>query len=241
MLLGKKKTVYIITGINVIIALVFVAISYMFSLSVTVLKENEPVPNRTNLIIDPGHGGVDGGATSVTGVLESNLNLEISLRLKDVCNLLGIKTIIIRTDDRSVYTEGETIAQKKISDLKQRVKIANNTENAILISIHQNYFSDERYRGAQVFYGKSENSKELAFNMQKKLVETLNPKSNRKSKPASGIYLMEKIQCPGLLVECGFLSNREEAQNLQDPQYQKKLCCTIAAVLSSYINTLHIT
>jgi N-acetylmuramoyl-L-alanine amidase len=108
--------------------------------AVIVLSENAPFESRRVVIIDAGHGGVDGGATSCTGVLESKFNLEIALKLNDLMHLLGIDTVMIRDTDCSVYTKGETIAQKKVSDLKERVRITNSIENALLISIHQNQF-----------------------------------------------------------------------------------------------------
>ena len=122
------------------------------SKAVTVISEKIPLEREHCIIIDAGHGGVDGGATSCTGRLESTYNLEISLRLNDLFHLLGYDTRMIRTTDISVYTKGESIAQKKISDLKERVRIANETPNALLLSIHQNNFSDSRYSGAQIFY-----------------------------------------------------------------------------------------
>ena len=115
--------------------------------AVTTMSENSTVDNRMCIVIDAGHGGVDGGATSCTGVLESEINLNIAVRLNEVMQLLGFKTIMIRDTDRSMHTEGNTIASKKVSDLKNRVKIVNQNPNAILISIHQNYFSDSRYSG----------------------------------------------------------------------------------------------
>ena len=141
---------------------------------------------------------------------------------------------MIRTQDVSVYTSGETIAQRKISDLKERVRIVNNTDNAILISIHQNYFQDSKYNGAQVFYSKK--SAELAQSIQSRFVETVNPYSNRKVKKATGIYLMENITCQGVLIECGFLSNPAEASKLSDPEYQRKICCIVASAVSCYTN-----
>lgn len=207
------------------------------SRAVTVMAENAPITRQQIFVIDPGHGGEDGGATSCTGVLESQINLEISLRLNDLMHFLGHETVMIRTTDQAVYTQGDTIAQKKVSDLKQRVKIVNETENAILVSIHQNQFSDSKYSGAQVFYTTNEESKVLAEKMQAALVSALNPGSNRKSKKADSIYLMQHIDCPGILVECGFLSNREEEAKLRTPEYQKKLCSVIAATLSSYFDS----
>lgn len=198
--------------------------------------------DRNVIVIDAGHGGVDGGATSCTGKLESAYNLEISLRLRDLFHLLGYPTRMIRTTDTSIYTKGDTIASQKMSDLKERVRIVNESENNILISIHQNNFTDSRYSGAQVFYPNTEGSRELAERMQSALVQALNPGSNRKVKKAEGIYLMEHIERPGILVECGFLSNPEEEAKLNSPEYQKKLCCVIAVVTTElakkeYANT----
>ena len=186
------------------------------------------------MVIDAGHGGVDGGATSCTGKLESAYNLEIALRLRDLFHLLGYPTRMIRTTDTSIYTKGDTIAAQKMSDLKERVRIVNESENNILVSIHQNNFSDSKYSGAQVFYPDTEGSRELAEALQQKLVQTLNPGSNRKAKKAEGIYLMEHIENQGILVECGFLSNPEEEAKLADAEYQNKLCCVIAAVTAEF-------
>lgn len=202
--------------------------------AVTVIAENAPLEDRHRVIIDAGHGGIDGGAVSCTGVLESQINLEIALRLDDLMHFLGYDTEMIRRSDISVYTEGSSIASKKVSDLKQRVKLVNETENGLLVSIHQNHFADSRYYGAQVFYTKD--SEDLASRMQASFVQTLNPGSNRKSKKSEGVYLMEHIDCPGVLVECGFLSNPEEEAKLRDGDYQKKLCCVIAAAVSNYLS-----
>lgn len=188
------------------------------------------------IVIDPGHGGVDGGATSCTGKLESAYNLEIALRLNDLFQLLGYDTYMIRTQDVSVYTSGTSIAQKKISDLKERVRIANETENALLLSIHQNTFPDSRYSGAQVFFGNAEESRHLAEQLQKMFVQTLNPGSRRQAKKSSGIYLMEHIRCPGVLIECGFLSNPKEEANLNRKEYQQQLCCVIVSAVGSFLS-----
>ena len=201
--------------------------------TVTVMSESSPLTDRHCIIIDAGHGGVDGGATSCTGVLESQINLEISLRLNDLCHLLGMDTKMIRTTDISVYTEGQTISQKKVSDLKQRVKIINETPTATVISIHQNYFSDGKYSGAQVFYPKNESSRQLAEAMQQSFTTT---GSSRSAKPSQGVYLMEHIQCRGILVECGFLSNPQEEAKLRSPDYQKLLCCIMVSTLSGMGN-----
>lgn len=233
----KKRTVPVYAYLIIVAAFLLVAL--WGSRTVTVVVENYPIERKHCFIIDAGHGGVDGGATSCTGKLESAFNLEISIRLNDLMHFLGYHTRMIRTEDISIYTKGESIAEKKISDLKERVRVCNETEGAILLSIHQNTFSDGRYNGAQVFYSDSDVSRELAHKVQTLLVNAINPGSNRKPKKAAGIYLMEHISCPGVLIECGFLSNPEEESKLRTPEYQKQLCCVIvsAAVNFTYPNT----
>ena len=211
-----------------------VSLCQLASSSVTVLKESEPVQNRTVIIIDAGHGGIDGGATSCTGIPESHINLQISLRLNDLVRLLGFETKMIRKTDTSVYTEGNTIAAQKVSDLKQRVKLVNETKNAVLVSVHQNTFLDSRYSGAQVFYANDDTSRELAKVMQADLISNLNPGSKRQCKSSDGIYLMQNIQRPGVLIECGFLSNPEEEANLQTAEYQKQIASVVATCISRF-------
>jgi N-acetylmuramoyl-L-alanine amidase len=211
-----------------------VSLCQLASSSVTVLKESEPVQNRTVIIIDAGHGGIDGGATSCTGIPESHINLQISLRLNDLVQLLGFETKMIRKTDTSVYTEGNTIAAQKVSDLKQRVKLVNETRNAVLVSVHQNTFLDSRYSGAQVFYANDDTSRELAKVMQADLISNLNPGSKRQCKSSDGIYLMQNIQRPGVLIECGFLSNPEEDANLQTAEYQKHIASVVATCISRF-------
>lgn len=220
---------------------ILILLSFGGSKAVSVLSENAPVTGRKIVVIDPGHGGVDGGATSCTGVLESNINLQISMRLNDLMHLIGMETVLIRDTDRSVYTQGTTIAQKKISDLKQRVKIVNELEDALLVSIHQNHFTDSRYYGPQVFYGREEGSAALAKTMQQALSENLCPGSNRQAKAAKDVYLMKNIHCVALLIECGFISNPEEEAKLRDATYQKELCCVIAGVCGNYLHGAGVT
>lgn len=227
----RRNVLFYLLTISVVILL-----SHLGSKTVTVIAENTPVERNHCIIIDPGHGGEDGGATSCTGILESRYNLEISRRLNDLLQLLGYNTRMIRTTDTSIYTKGETISQKKVSDLKERVRIVNETENALLLSIHQNNFSDSKYSGAQVFYAATEGSQELAKALQTALVSTLNQGSNRKIKKSDGIYLMEHIKCTGILIECGFLSNAGEEARLRSKAYQKRLCCVIAATAGEYLS-----
>lgn len=235
--MNRKKTLIFMIPIYAIVLAGMIGFAQVGSKTVTVMSESAAVTDRKVVVIDAGHGGVDGGATSVSGVLESKTNLEIALKLRDVFHLLGIKTIMIRTEDISVYTSGETIAAKKVSDLKERVRIVNEFENCLLISIHQNYFTDSRYSGAQVFYGPQGEGQSFAPVMQKALVDSLNPGSNRKAKKADGVYLMQHVDCTGLLIECGFISNQQEDLMLQSKDYQQKICAVIATVTSRYLNT----
>ncbi len=216
------------------IAVVVVSIggAHLGSAIVTVFQQNRPIEREVCVIIDAGHGGEDGGATSCTGVLESQLNLEISLRLNDLLHLLGYQTRMVRTTDTAIYTEGKTLSQKKVSDLRNRVALVNETEGGILVSIHQNTFTDERYYGAQVFYNKD--GQMLADKMQASFIQTLNPESKRRAKPSDGIYLMQNIQRPGILIECGFISNHEEEAKLRSKGYQQQLVCVIAAEIAHY-------
>ena len=211
-------------------------LSHAGSHAVTVIAQSSPLKRNVCILIDAGHGGVDGGAISCSGASESAYNLEIALRLNDLFRFLGYDTRMIRTTDISVYTKGETIAQKKVSDLKERVRITNETENALLLSIHQNYFSDSRYSGAQVFYADTEGSKALASQLQTAFGNTINPGSSRECKQSKGIYLMEHIQRPGVLIECGFLSNPREEAALRSKDYQQKLCCVIASSVDSFLS-----
>ncbi len=185
------------------------------------------------VVIDAGHGGEDGGAISVSGIRESGINLEISLRLNDLLRFLGAETRMIRTEDVSVCTEGDTIAAKKVSDIRNRVAFVQNTPNAVLISIHQNQYSEEKYRGAQVFYAAG--SEDLAEALQAALIAQVDPRNHRACKPAKDIYLMEHVTCPAALIECGFLSNYAEEQLLRDETYQKKLAAAIAGSLLAYL------
>ena len=219
----------------ILIVSIFVAATYLGSQVTSVIAQKIPVERGHTVIIDAGHGGEDGGATSCTGKLESAFNLEIALRLNDLMHLLGINTQMVRTTDISVYTQGETIAAKKASDLKNRVKLVNETENALLVSIHQNTFPESQYSGAQVFYGTQGNAQSLAEALQATFCRTLNPGSSRECKKADGIYLMQHIECTGVLVECGFLSNPAEEAKLRTGDYQRKVCCVIAASVGQFL------
>lgn len=232
----KRDNWIVFVPFYLLVVILFLGIAHTGSQTVTTIHQQKPVQRQNCIIVDAGHGGIDGGATSCTGVLESHMNLEIALRLDNLLHFLGYETVMIRRTDESVYTEGSTIASQKVSDLKERVRIVNETENGLLISIHQNTFQDRKYSGAQIFYGKVGESQRLAQAMQASLISVLNPDSNRKSKPANGVYLMEHITAPGILIECGFLSNPQEEAQLRNEDYQKKLCAVIAATVSQHLS-----
>lgn len=214
------------------VAAFFLALAAAARHSVETVSGSSPLPGSSIIVIDAGHGGEDGGTTGVSGTAEDELNLAIAKRLEAMLTLLGCTTQMTRTGSDSLATEGDTIRARKQSDLRNRVAVVNQYPNAILVSIHQNHFPDPKYDGAQVFCTK--NAGELAKAMQSALTETLSPLSRRTATTAKGVYLMEHITCPGLLIECGFLSNPAEEQKLSSGDYQKRLAAVMAAVLARF-------
>lgn len=202
--------------------------------SVETVGSMQPFDSHPVIVIDAGHGAPDGGATGVSGVKEDQVNLEIARRLEALLALMGCDAIMTRTDGDCIATQGDTIRQKKQSDLRNRTELVNSQASAVLVSIHQNHFPDGRYCGPQVFWaGEAE---ALAEKMQTALTEALSPESRRSTKRATGVYLMEHIEHPGVLVECGFLSNPEEERKLAAPEHQKKIAAVLAAVLAEYVH-----
>ena len=181
-------------------------------------------------MLDAGHGGEDGGAVSVTGVPESQINLEIVLRMRDVLGLYGVDPVLLREEDVSLHDEGaSTLREKKSSDLKNRVKAVRAVEDGTLVSIHQNTYSSAKYRGAQVFYAPTEGSRDLAEHIQTCIRAALQPDNGRAVKPIPDtVYLMNHVDCPAVLVEGGFLTNPEEEALLRDGDYQKQLATVLA-------------
>lgn len=200
--------------------------------SVETAGELEPFSAHPVIVIDAGHGSPDGGATGVAGTAEDEVNLAIAKRLNALLQLWGYETVMTRTTPDCIASEGETIRQKKQSDLKNRVELVNRQASAVLVSIHQNHFPDSQYSGPQVFY--AGDAQELASAMQSALTAAISPNSKRAPKRSSGIYLMEHITHPGVLVECGFLSNPAEEQKLCTADHQKKLAAIIASVLAQF-------
>ena len=182
------------------------------------------------VVIDAGHGGEDGGAVSVSGAIESQINLSIAQRLDLIMGLYGIKTLMLRDSDISLHSsDAHTIREKKVSDLHNRVKIIQSLDDPVVISIHQNTYTDRRYHGAQVFYANGNLSLPLADITQKYLRNSLDPDNTRKPTPIPNtVYLMKHITCKAILVECGFLSNPQEDALLQTTEYQRKIAAVLA-------------
>lgn len=183
------------------------------------------------LVLDAGHGGEDGGAVSLTGVPESQINLAIVLKLRDVLGLYGVDPILLREEDVSLHDEdAKTLREKKRSDLKNRVAAIEKAEGGALISIHQNTYPSGRYHGAHVFYAPTEGSRALAEHVQSSIRTALQPGNERAVKQIpSTVYIMNHITCPAILIECGFLTNPEEEALLRDEDYQRRLAAVIAA------------
>ncbi len=190
------------------------------------------------IIIDAGHGGFDGGASTADNYPEKNINLSISLYLNDFLNVFGFETKLTRSKDTSLEDEGlNTIRQKKTSDIHNRIKLTEETENSVLISIHQNHFSDSRYSGMQVFYSRnfSDVSSGIAQCIQESTVSLLQNNNTRLIKECgTSVFLIYNAKVPSCLVECGFLSNYEESQNLKNADYQKKIAYCIAIGIMNY-------
>lgn len=215
------------------VAAFFLAVAGLLRQTVEVVGSMEPFSVCPVIVIDAGHGAPDGGSTGVCGTREETVNLSVARRLEGILTLLGYETVMTRTGPDCIASEGDTIRQRKQSDLKNRVELVNGLPSAVLVSIHQNHFPDSRYAGPQVFYNRG--GEALAGVAQRELTAGLAPGSKRESKAAAGVYLMEHTRHPGILVECGFLSNAEEERKLNSPEHQKKIAAILAAVLADYV------
>ena len=188
------------------------------------------ISNLKTVIIDAGHGGFDGGAVAADGTVEKDINLKISSYIADMLKTAGYKVVLTREADVSTDdVETDTIAIRKKSDLKNRLKLMKDYPDAIFVSIHLNKFTTSAARGSQVFYnGKILQSKQLGECIQNSIISLLQPENTRVNKQAtSSTYLLYNATLPAVLVECGFLSNKAELEFLKNENYQKKmaLCC----------------
>lgn len=190
------------------------------------------------IIIDPGHGGPDPGATGVGGVREKDLNLTIGEKLKDSLTQSGYSIIMTRNDDRSIYDPGcVTLAEMKDSDLNNRIKIDTENPHAVFISIHQNFNPDPKYSGTQVYYSMNNpGSLALAKLVQSEVKKELEPNNSRAVQPPGNLRVLMKSYTPAILIECGFISNAAEAANLKSSSYQDKLVAAINAATVKFFS-----
>ncbi len=224
---------------------VLVVVSFIFSVGIINngdlsrnVSDNLSVKNKPVIIVDAGHGGFDGGASTDDGVSEKGINLNIALYLKDYLNFFGYDVVMTREADNSTEDEGlTTIRSRKSSDLHNRMALMEKTENAVFVSIHQNHYSSSKYSGAQVFYSTNFNdeSSGLAQSIQEMVVYYLQPDNTRQIKPCgTSVYLIYNAVKPAVLVECGFLSNYEESELLKTEDYQRKMAFSIALGIINY-------
>ena len=194
---------------------------------------------RSTLVIDPGHGGIDGGAIGADGTRESDINLAVALKLRAMAELYGQENLLIRQDDRTLC---DTEEYSEHRDLECRTELTAAELNPVYISIHQNDFPTGQASGVQVIYAAGEGSEAFGTIMHQNLIAALYPKSRRVAEPATRkLYILSHLTCPAILVECGFVSNPIDLENLKRPAYQTSLA---AIMMGSYLqfqqNTIRI-
>lgn len=193
--------------------------------------EEKPI----TIVIDPGHGGRDPGKVGVNNTLEKDVNLSISLKLKNLLEQNDIKIIMTREEDIGLYSESDS--NKKRADLNARVGIIKDSGADLAVSIHQNSFTEEYVKGAQVFFhSESQQGKLLAEIMQAQIIKTIADDNHRKAKPNNNYYMLTKTECPLVIVECGYMSNIREAALLNNEDYQEKMAYAIHLAILRYIN-----
>ena len=220
----------------IFVCLVAVSIVLLSPTGITVIQ-NAMVANeqaKQVIIIDPGHGGSDPGKVGINNALEKDINLSISFKLKNYLEQNGYEVILTRTDDNGLYSLGDN--NKKRADMKKRVELINETNPVMTLSIHQNSFTQASSKGAQVFYHiKSPEGKRLAEVIQEQLKQILNNGNKRVAKSNDTYYMLKNTSCPTVIVECGFLSNQEEAELLLDDSYQDKVAYAITEGVKAYM------
>lgn len=190
---------------------------------------------QITIVIDPGHGGRDPGKVGVNKALEKDINLSVSLKLKTLLEQNDIKVVMTRKTDEGLYSQDDS--HKKRADLDNRVDLIDSNHADLAISIHQNSFTEEYVKGAQVFYyTPSEQGKQLAQLVQAQIVKTIADGNHRKAKSNSSYYMLKKVQCPLVIIECGYMSNNKEAELLVDDEYQEKMAFAIHLAIMQYIN-----
>lgn len=196
-------------------------------------------PKYRTVIIDAGHGGEDGGASSSAGLVEKNVNLDISTILCDMLKACGVDAVMTRTDDRLLYDRNvDYKGRKKKLDLAARLSVMQNTPDAIFVSIHMNSYTDPKYSGLQVWYSQNAPASlalaDLIQNNNRNMLQNYN---TRKTKAAtSSIFLLDNATCPAVLVECGFLSNAEEASRFETDEYKQQLSFILFCSIMEFLN-----
>lgn len=230
---SKKRMIFI--NLSIVISILIYSLSSN-TFSKTQLASSTPISNHT-IIVDAGHGSPDGGATGLDGSIESDLNLSIVLKLQNLLESSNCTVILTRSDENGIYeADSNTIREKKISDMKNRVNIANNSNAEIFVSIHMNKLEQTQYSGWQTFYkNQDEKSRQIAERIQLSLNNFIKKPNSREIKSISGIYLTKNVEIPLVLVECGFLSNAEENKLLQTDSYQNELAWSIYIGLMDYL------
>ena len=246
MLQNTKKSTHIIAYIlfGVLFSSLVLLFFFLSSYTSKKLSASSPVLTLKDevkcpvIIIDAGHGGEDGGATGVNGVAEKDLNLEIAFELADMLTAAGYDVVLTRDSDRLLYDPtSDYKGRKKFLDLSERVRITEDLDRAILVSIHMNSFPDPRYSGLQVYYSKNHpESSALAESIQNAVRENLQKENDRTTKAAnSRIFLLDRVSKPAVLVECAFLSNPEECELISEDGYRKKLTLAMFCGISDFI------
>ena len=232
MINNKKLVTY---GMAVLLFLSMLIVAREAARLVTSKKIEGVLKNRT-VVIDAGHGADDSGKVGINGALEKDINLAIAKRTKALLEMQDIKVIMTREDDEGDYPK--TGSNRKMRDMKKRVEMINGKMPALVVSIHQNSFPDERISGAQTFYYRgSEEGERAAKLLQKQLIETLQPEKERVAKEDTGYYLLKNTHFPIVIVECGFLSNQRAAELLCEEEYQEKAAWAIHLGIIQYLKT----
>ena len=208
--------------------------AYVFSEKIRA-SVSEEGKDQVCVVIDAGHGGADPGKVGINNALEKDINLEIALILKKFLEAEDIRVVMTREDENGLYDEGAS--NKKVQDMKRRLAIIEEADPELVVSIHQNSYHEEYVNGAQVFYYQtSERSRVLADILQEQLA-LLDPENKRQAKGNDSYYLLKKTGKPIVIVECGFLSNSEEAGRLITPVYQERLAWNIHMGIMKYLNS----
>ena len=231
-ILQKKRLGFIA---SVLLVAVFVFTFQKANLENTIPTVTLPVSNKI-VVLDAGHGSPDEGAQSSNGTTEAQINLQIAFKVQNLLEQSGATVLLTRSDENAIYdANSSTIREKKVSDIHNRVKIGNESSADIFVSIHLNKIPQQQYWGWQCFYNsRNENSKILAQTIQENLNEAIQKENKREALKLDTIYLMKNVEIPISVVECGFLSNPEEEQLLQNDEYQDKLAWGIYTGIMDY-------